>query len=401
MRDTEDLDPSEVTTRVLLWFRENKKWLLIIDNLDNIKLTSNYLPQIDSCGHTLITTRNPNSEGIPGYGIEIEAMNQAEGVEFLVMRAGLESDQMIYQNDLEEIVQQLGGLPLAIEQCAAYIKATSRTPGQFLSLYNEEVNRRQLQAWKPKGNRPGNYQYTVSTTWAMSFDLIKQDKSCPYASLLLQLFAFLNPDRISLGFLQSGCEALNDSDLVDLIRNPIKLDETIEVIQEFSLVKRSNKTGGLGSHWNTESIIIHRLVQEVILQEMDDKELSQWWDKIINICFHAFPEELTQSTRSLCREYEDQVTMPLLKYPSKYSPMFSSMLERVGSFLTDEGKYEQSIKFCLMNVHLCDSELGDEHNDTLNAMANLALTYGSKGQWDEAQKLEERVMEASVRLLGE
>jgi hypothetical protein len=45
--------------------------------------------------------------------------------------------------------------------------------------------------------------------------------------------------------------------------------------------------------------------------------------------------------------------------------------------------------------------LGEKHPDTLAAMGDLALTYQSKGQWDDAPKLKERVIEARVRLLGE
>ncbi len=41
--------------------------------------------------------------------------------------------------------------------------------------------------------------------------------------------------------------------------------------------------------------------------------------------------------------------------------------------------------------------LGAEHPDTLNSIANLALTYWSKGQWDEAEELEVQVMETRKR----
>jgi len=44
--------------------------------------------------------------------------------------------------------------------------------------------------------------------------------------------------------------------------------------------------------------------------------------------------------------------------------------------------------------------LGDEHPDTLSSMANLALTYSNQGGWREAEDLDVRVMETSVRVLG-
>ena len=45
--------------------------------------------------------------------------------------------------------------------------------------------------------------------------------------------------------------------------------------------------------------------------------------------------------------------------------------------------------------------LGEEHPDTLTAMANLASTYSNQGRWKEAKELNVKVMEASLRVLGE
>jgi hypothetical protein len=36
--------------------------------------------------------------------------------------------------------------------------------------------------------------------------------------------------------------------------------------------------------------------------------------------------------------------------------------------------------------------LGEHHQDTLRAMANLAVTYGNQGWWDEALVLCEEVL---------
>jgi Tetratricopeptide repeat len=43
--------------------------------------------------------------------------------------------------------------------------------------------------------------------------------------------------------------------------------------------------------------------------------------------------------------------------------------------------------------------LGQEHLNTLASIDNLASIYQRQGQWKEAEKLEEQVIETSVRVL--
>jgi hypothetical protein len=44
--------------------------------------------------------------------------------------------------------------------------------------------------------------------------------------------------------------------------------------------------------------------------------------------------------------------------------------------------------------------LGEEYFDTLTSMASLAVTYWNQGRWNEAEKLEVQVTEATKRVLG-
>jgi hypothetical protein len=45
--------------------------------------------------------------------------------------------------------------------------------------------------------------------------------------------------------------------------------------------------------------------------------------------------------------------------------------------------------------------LGEEHPDTITAMANLASTYWNQGRWKEAEELQVKVLEVRRRVLGE
>ena len=89
-------------------------------------------------------------------------------------------------------MKELGCLPLAIEQAAAFIRESERRIDEYLPLYQENRSTRQeLQKWTPEGNR--NYQYSVATTWQMSFDLVRENTKSPDAALLLSVLQTLTP----------------------------------------------------------------------------------------------------------------------------------------------------------------------------------------------------------------
>jgi hypothetical protein len=91
---------------------------------------------------------------------------------------------------------------LGIEQAAAFIRETKRSINDLLPLYLANRSTPQkLHKWVQDGNRA--YQYPVATR-QMSFTLTNTDLECPAAALLLQLFAFLNPDMILPDFLEAG-----------------------------------------------------------------------------------------------------------------------------------------------------------------------------------------------------
>ena len=51
-------------------------------------------------------------------------------------------------------------------------------------------------------------------------------------------------------------------------------------------------------------------------------------------------------------------------------------------------------------IETSKTKLGVDHPDTLNSMANLALTYRNQGRWDNTEKLEVQVIETSKTKLG-
>ena len=237
--------PAETANPVLAWFARQIQWLLVIDNLEDSSVIEGFLPTTDSEGHTLITTRNPYTFGIPTEGLEVNVLNQDEAVELLLLLSETASPttSATSKNAAREIVEELDYLPLTIEVAAGYIRESSRSIDSFLAIYQENVQ--DIHQWLPDGNR--NYEHTLATVWEMPFNIIKKDTDCPEAFQLLQLFAFLNPDVILVDFLVAGSDPLN-SELSNLLSNPVQLDRLTYHMQgrwdEAVKLYKTNYTGG-------------------------------------------------------------------------------------------------------------------------------------------------------------
>ena len=248
--------------------------------------------KMDHISIRLITTRNPNSDGIPAEGLEVPLLDPAESVHLLCTLSNIamisNSSQSTQAN---QIVQELGYLPLGIEQAAAYVRQVAGDFTTFLADY--EQNRKNVHQWISQGNR--SYPHSVATTWSMSFNIVRNNH--PQAAELFQLLSFLNPDGILIDFLQSGVDALPD-DLRKVVSNKIDLSKALIELENFSLLK-----------WNrfTKILLIHRLVQTVVKDEMSDADLMTFRTIIIDLCDRSFPQEWTNENRATCRVYVGQM----------------------------------------------------------------------------------------------
>jgi len=128
----------DVAKAVLRRLCNTENWLLILDNLDDISLAAGYLPEANGAGHTLITTRNKNSDGIPANGLEIREMDATSAVQFLLDRLEIvELPGEKIRREAHEIVKELGFLPLAIDQATAYIR-TSQNIFEYRKVYQDQ-----------------------------------------------------------------------------------------------------------------------------------------------------------------------------------------------------------------------------------------------------------------------
>jgi tetratricopeptide (TPR) repeat protein len=325
--------------------------------------------------------------------LEIGVLELEDAINLLLTRCKLtscDSDNHDIYSVAAEIVQELGFLPLAIEQAAAYIREASKNIFTFLPSYRR--NRKAYHARLSKGNRK-YYSESLATTWRLSFQRIQETNAD--ASKILQLLAFTNPDGTMIEFLEAGASGL-DADLRDIVANPDRLFEAFAVLEGFSFIRRQ------GVNSDGQFITIHRLVQSVIKDEMPPERLSSMLVALTELCNSAFPawHDWNQMLLHQSRLFENQVVGPLLDVSLPPSETLAFLLSRVGLFLREDGKYLQANEFLTKALKLFVQLRGNVDYETLNGMALLAWGYLYQGQYQKAAELEEQVLETRLKLFG-
>jgi hypothetical protein len=167
---------------VLGLLHSRRRTLLIFDNAEEAADLRPYLP--GGICHVLITSRRRGWDQI-GSQVKVDLLTRRESVELLRRRLpGLDTAVA------DQLAAELGDLPLAIAQAAAYIDRTATSPLNYLQLFRAQ-HRRLLERFEP-----ADYPATLATTWLLT--LTRLEEHSPAALQLLQLTALFGPDPIPL-----------------------------------------------------------------------------------------------------------------------------------------------------------------------------------------------------------
>lgn len=379
--------PEEVAKAVLRWLRATKDWLLIIDNLDDVKIVEGYLPDTNWGGHTLITTRNSNCDDIPATGMEIREMEQNDCVNLLLARILAVDPTEEVQNEARKIVNSLGGLPLAVEQAAAYIRSPENVT-EYLKVFEEY--RHAVLGWRLPAN--STYKHTVATTWRMSLERLTV--LCPKAAELLQYLAFMNPDEISVEFLKEGVEALPVS-LQCLIKDPCHWRECVDALQNFCFIRIFKLSG--------TKIRIHRLVQAIIQDQLGHETKCRVLSHLIQLGLKSFPDSrLDMKRREICRRFRSQVVVFVKHCQSLRiaNREWLGLVERLAVYLYVDGFFNDASVWWDLTFNIRKEIFGLEHSDTLRSMDGLVRSWGGLGRHKDACALATEALRLQRRVLG-
>ena len=288
---------SQLITETLSWLGNlREKWLLIVDNMDQKELSSCARKMFfgqwknKTTGDILVTSRR-SSEALcedldlpPENCLELNAFTLEESTEFLKKRTGLESCSDDQEQDVEQLAHELGGLPLALEQAAAYVKALKCSIQSYLEQYRSQKSTLlKRKSAKPCSEIYSEERLAVQTTWLLNFSYIENDEKDEglgkASAFFMQIATYLFPDDIPIEILNVGAPEIEHKYLKHRLKMPIGAKQIVDLLLRFSLFKRKSD----------DSLSIHRLVQETLKQYYDvEGQNSEVVSSAIRMLHHAF-----------------------------------------------------------------------------------------------------------------
>jgi predicted component of type VI protein secretion system len=350
------------------------EWLLIFDNAPDRASVEPFLPPAGP-GRVLITSRS--ALWPRGQALDVPVLDTEVAAVFLADRTG-DADRRAAL----ELAGELGGLPLALEQAAAYVQAT----GDSLAGYLASLAQRRPQMLS-HGEQTG-YPQTVTTPWTLAFEDLQ--RAAPDAAGLLRLLAFCAPEAIPLRLLLQPRPGLAGQlapevapVLAPLLEDRLAAGEAIGALRRYSLI--SPPADGLVS--------VHRLVQAVTADQMP-AELAEAWRQaaaaLIEAAIPADPQ-LPESW-PVCAE--------LLPHAQAALADDSVGMGRIARYLGFSGSYVPARDLEEKIVEARERILGPEHAQTLNARSDLASLIGAAGDPAAARDQFAALLPVFKRVLG-
>jgi len=263
--EQEAQEQSITVQAVKTWLQRHSGWLLILDNADDLSLVPAFLPPALG-GHLLLTT-GAFTVGHLASRLEVDTLSAEQGALFLLRRASLVAPDSTLEHvspqarDLAmQVSQELGGLPLALDQAGAYLEAT----GTALAAYQQIYQQHRTTLLAQRRAQGADHPEPVASTWSLSFACVEETN--PAAADLLRLCAYLAPDAIAEEILTQGAEHLGPV-LGPVAADAFLLGQAIEALRAYSLIGRDP---GL------QTLSVHRLVQAVMRAALDAAGRQCW-----------------------------------------------------------------------------------------------------------------------------
>jgi Domain of unknown function (DUF4062)/Tetratricopeptide repeat len=348
------------------------EWLVVFDNAPSRASVQGFIPPAGR-GRVLITSRDQIWP--PGQALEVPVLDHQVAAGFLTDRTGDTNRQAAM-----ELAGELGGLPLALEQAAAYVQATGDDLAGYLAAF------RQRRADLLARGEPVGYRQTVATTWRLAFEQLQA--AAPSAAGLLRLLANCAPEAIPLHLLLHPRPGLGDSlgpeiapVLLPLLEDPLAAKDAVAALRRHSLI--SPPVAG--------TVSVHRLVQAVTIAQMPAGLATAWQQAAAAVIAAALPAD-PQSPDSWA------AFASLLPHAQAALGEDSSSMLKIVSYLGYRGNYRAARD--LQQRVLQARVSGPEHPDTLVGRGSLALWTGHAGDAAKARDQFAALVPVDERVLG-
>ncbi|NBC32727.1 MAG: tetratricopeptide repeat protein [Alphaproteobacteria bacterium] len=373
--DPDVVDQQKLNESIRRTLQVTDGWLLIFDNVEDPALPRRFLPGSGG-GRALITSRRSDWRNV-ARPLPLAVMAEGEGLRLLTGGADPGTLHAAERADAAALAAELGYLPLALAQARAYTQETGRKLADYRAL---------LAKSRPKvlarGQAGPDYPESVARTWQISIDAAAAES--PAARELLDLLAFFAPDDLPL-------QVLSGEPIPDGLKDEVDRDTAIAALNRYSLIRAAEG-----------SISVHRLVQAVTRDGLDDDTVRAYAEMSVRLIDRALPNALEYTNwpaigvllpHALATAAEAKRCGAGLGTAATVLNSAALAHELRADFAGAEPLYQRAIA-------IGEETLGPAHPNLAIQLNNLANLYRETGRTAEAEPLYQRAIAIGEKTLG-
>ncbi|MGW5776041.1 FxSxx-COOH system tetratricopeptide repeat protein [Streptomyces sp. NPDC003863] len=361
--------PEDRATWAIAWLQAHPGWLLVFDNVEDPSHLHPYLGTL-SGGHHLATSRRATGWHALAPVMPLGTLPPSEATDLLCSLAFPSQTATAEQREAaRRLAEDLGCLPLALEQAGAYAYRT----GIDLDTYRHSL------ALVLDDNRDApTPERTIARIWDHTLTALTARD--PLAVALLHTMAWLAPSSIPRALL------------APLAPHPLALANALGELHVYNMIAFTPDRQGVS---------VHRLVQTV-LRNRDPQALGRAEaEQAVRQALpsnNSQPDEPTHWERLLPHVHALADTTPA---DAAASIETADIYEQAAQYLYRQGRDAHSISLRERALAQWAEVLGDTHLATLNSRNNLAYAYESAGDLKRAIRLHEATLAQYVEVLGD
>ncbi|GHE45913.1 tetratricopeptide repeat protein [Streptomyces vinaceus] len=364
----------------LQWLASHTGWLIILDNVND---PADIAPVIARApgGRFLITSRLATAWNDATTLVRLDVMEEAESLALLTRTTTAAGPRDL--DGAADLCTELGHLPLAVAQAAAYLAQNPLTaPRAYLDLLA-----RYPADMYGHGGATTPAQRTIARIWDITLDQIATRQ--PAASDLLRTMAWYAAENIPPA-------------LADGFTNPPTLNQAIGLLTAYNMITPDP---------GTSTLAIHRLVAALARTPDPDPDNPHRRRDYIDLARQRAASNLRNA---LPPTVDDPASWPnwrnLLPHidafadhttPNTDTSDTADLLNAAGISLIKQGLPARGIMHLQRAVTDYERLLGNDDPATLASRDHLALAYQEAGDLARAIPLHEQTLADCRRLLGE
>jgi hypothetical protein len=390
----------------LQWLAAHRNWLLILDNVADPADVRGLLAAAHG-GRFLLTSRRATGWHGIAETVSLDVLTQDEAIDLFTRICPGAGD------GVGAVCAELGCLPLAVEQAAAYCLETGTTAAEYRTLLADYPADMYTAA-----TEGGDMERTVARVWRVTLERLADD---PLAVTILLTLAWYAPEDIPRS-------------LLDTLGPPPAVRRAVGRLVAHSMVTLRG----------TSSLSLHRLVQAVARtpDHNDPHRTPAAVARARDIAAECLVEAVPADGEDPVQWPDWRALLPHVEAMAEYAPQDADSVDlartfsRMGEFVGRQGmtsratrllrrgasglvrilgpehllslvarnrlmnQKTESVEDTLAHIAVCERVLGQRHPETLSARLELAGAHLKERQYEQGARVLEHVVKVRGRVLG-